>query len=82
MCLDGLAQGGGAVWRRGGVDEKPGERLHFGQTFWRWVCGLRGGGDLWSFAHKALSLNITGESTIIGLRHKTSSNPLSIVLVV
>jgi hypothetical protein len=26
------AQGGGTIWRHGGVDGKPGERLHFGLT--------------------------------------------------
>jgi hypothetical protein len=61
MWLDGLAQSGAAVWRHGGTDDKPGERLHFGRTFWRWVHGIRGGGDLYSFAHKALSLDITGK---------------------
>jgi hypothetical protein len=42
------AQGGGTVWRRGGIYDKPGERLHFGLTPWRWICGKRGEGDLWS----------------------------------
>jgi hypothetical protein len=40
------AQEGETVWRHGGVDDKPGERLHFGLTPWRWIHGERGGGDI------------------------------------
>jgi hypothetical protein len=32
MWFDGLAQGRGAIWRRGVLDGEPGVRLHFGRT--------------------------------------------------
>jgi hypothetical protein len=50
---------------RSGIDGKPGERLRFDQTLWRWVRRLRGGRDLWSIAHKALYLDITMEPPMV-----------------
>jgi hypothetical protein len=49
MCQDELAQGRGIVWRHGGIDGKPGERLCFGLTPWSWVREKKGG----AFAHGA-----------------------------
>jgi hypothetical protein len=36
-----VRMGEGTIWRRGGVDGKPGDRLHFGLTPWRWFHGER-----------------------------------------
>jgi hypothetical protein len=60
-CLDGLAQGGGTIWRHGGIDGWSGEGLHFGLSPLRWVRGRRRR-CLLENAHKALSLDCEGES--------------------
>jgi hypothetical protein len=53
---------GGTVWHRGGIDGKPGERLFFGLTTWRWVRGDKGGGDLWSLRTRSFLWIFSGVS--------------------
>jgi hypothetical protein len=53
-----------SVWRCGGVDGKPGERLHFGLTPWRWVHRERGGVDLGSMRAQDTFFGFPRESTM------------------
>jgi hypothetical protein len=60
------AQGGGNIWCHGGVNGKPGERLHFGLTPWRWVRGERGGGDIWSLRTRRFLWIVPGVDDGVG----------------
>jgi hypothetical protein len=41
----------GTIWHCGGIDGKPGERLHFDLTPWRWVHRETGGGLMHAKTH-------------------------------
>jgi hypothetical protein len=56
-------QGGGAVWRRGGVDGRPGKDLHFGLQPRDGL--VESGRCLLERAHKALSLDLARESAMV-----------------
>jgi hypothetical protein len=72
------ARGGGTVWRRDDVDDKPGERLHFGLTPWRWIRGEREVEVTSRACALGAFCGLFQESTITVARHKALAFSLAL----